>query len=171
VTDEDLPKQLIRSGEDLNANIRRHVRDWFATGNVDIDRDRLQRIAGLQTLFADGEKLNAITLDEITDLLQGCMAFVEMLRFTKGGLELHLAAFKQDNRIENIRSTFRHLAFGPGDFVQRLYDCIYVSGYKLAHWGRNCTLELFGWINHNDAPPFNDRIINALRYLGFDVAV
>lgn len=171
VTDEDLPKQPIRSGEDRKANIRHHVDDWFAVGNVDIDGERLNRIAALQLLFADEDKLNTVTIEEITDLLQGCMAFVEMLRFTKGGLDAHLAMFKQDNRIEDIRATFHHLAFGTGDFVQRLYDCIYMSRYKLAHWGRNCTLELFGWVNREDAPPFNGRIIKALRYLGFDVAV
>jgi hypothetical protein len=53
--------------------------------------------------------------------------------------------------------------------VQRLYDCIYMSRYKLQHWGRNCTWELFGWINRDDAPPFNGRIIKGLRHLGFDV--
>jgi hypothetical protein len=94
-----------------------------------------------------------------------------MLRFTKGGLDNHLAAFKRDNTIEAILMTFRYLAFGSGDFVQRIYDSIYMSKYKLAHWGRNCTLELFGWINHQDAPPFNGRTIKALRYLGFDVVV
>jgi len=82
-----------------------------------------------------------------------------------------LAAFKRDNTIQAIQTTFGYLAFGSGEFVQRIYDCIYTPKYKLAHWGRNCTLELFGWINHQDAPPLNGRTIKALRYLGFDVVV
>ena len=171
VTDEDLPKQPLRAEEELRSNIRRHIADWFATGNVKVDSDRLHRIAALQALFAAEEDLNTVTLDDITDMLLGCAAFEELLRFTKGGLDNHLAAFKRDNAIEDIRNSFRHLAFGSDDFVQRTYDCIYLSKYKLAHWGRNCTLELFGWINREDAPPFNGRTIKALRYLGFDVAV
>jgi hypothetical protein len=170
-TDEDLPQHPIRSGDDLRANIRQHIGEWFATGNVNIDGDRLRRITALQELFANAENLGTVEMNGITDMLQGSAAFVEMLRFTKGGLQNHIAAFKRDNTIENIRRVFHHLSFGPGDFVQRIYDCVYTSEYKLAHWGRNCTLELFGWINHDGAPPFNGRIIKALRYLGFDVTV
>jgi hypothetical protein len=170
-TDEDLEQNPVRSGDDLSENIRRHVNDWFAIGEVNIDHTRLARIAGLQALFDDEEKLAAIGIDEITDMLVGCAAFEEMLRFTKGGLDNHLAAFKRDNTIQAIRMTFEYLVFGSGDFVQQIYDCIYMPKYKLAHWGRNCTLELFGWINHQDAPPFNGRTIKALRYLGFDVVV
>jgi hypothetical protein len=170
-TDEDLQKHPIRFGMDLQENIRKHIADWFATGHVNIDSERLRRIAGLQQLFSEQDNLSTVTLNDITDMLQGCMAFLELQRFAKGGLDSHLAAFQRDNSIEDIRNTFHYLAFGSGDFVQRLYDCIYMSKYKLAHWGRNCTLELFGWTNHDDAPPFNGRIIKALRYLGFGVPV
>lgn len=170
-TDEQLDQHPYRTGEDLRSNIRRHVADWFKTepSGLNIDEQRLDRIDRLQQLFADRERLEYVEMDQIADLLQGCAAFVEMLRFTKGGLENHIKAFKKDNDITKVRSSLRHLAFGPGDYVQRVYDCVYLPEYRLSHWGRNCTLELFGWINKEKAPPFNGRIIKALRYLGFDV--
>ena len=45
-----------------------------------------------------------------------------------------------------------------------------MSRYNL-HLEQNCTLELFGWINHEDAPSLNGRIIKGLCHLGFDVPV
>lgn len=170
-TDEQLDQHPIRSGDDLSRTIRKHVSEWFQTKEFDlnIDEERLHRIAKLQALFADQRALELIEMDEIVDILQGCAAFVEMLRFTKGGLENHIKAFKKDNDISKVRASFQHLAFGSGDYVQRVYDCVYLPEYKLSHWGRNCTLELFGWINKEKVPPFNGRIIKALRYLGFNV--
>jgi hypothetical protein len=47
----------------------------------------------------------------------------------------------------------------------------YSTDYKLRGWGESCTFELFGWINHNDIPPVNGRVLKALRYLGFDIAI
>lgn len=172
-TDEDLPTHPLRTGNDLAQNVRKHVSEWFKVPdtNLKIDEDRVHRIDRLQSLFEDASLLEMAGMDEIVDVVQGCAAFVEMLRFTKGGLENHLNAFRKDNDIDKIRNSFRHLAFGGGDYVQRIYDCIYLPEYKLAHWGRNSTFELFGWINKDGAPPLNGRIIKALRYLGFDVPV
>lgn len=170
-TDKDLDKHPFRSGDDLRANIRLHVDRWFDTPDADlrVDPARLSRIAQLQALFADRDLLESVDMDQLADMLQGCAAFVEMLRFTKGGLENHIRAFKADNPIKNARNSFGHLVFGSGDYVQRIYDCIYSPEFKLAHWGRNCTLELFGWINRDRVPPFNGRTMKALRYLGFNV--
>ncbi len=170
-TDEELEQHPILNGDDLRANIRSHVTKWFEIRDEDltIDSDRLRRISDLQKLFADEQALATIDIDSLADMLQGSAAFVEMLRFTKGGLDNHIAAFKNDNDLDKVRTAFQHLAFGPGDYVQRIYDSIYSPEFKVAHWGRNCTLELFGWVNKEGVPPFNGRIIKALRYLGFDV--
>lgn len=170
-TDEDLHKHPLRTGTDRRAWIAEHVGRWLDNRDEDLNIDsvRVARISRLQALFADEDALSAVGMDEMVDLLQGSAAFVEMQRFSKGGLPNHLKAFKADNDIAKVRASFRHLAFGEGDFVRRVYDTIYLPEFKLAHWGRNCAFELFGWTNHDGAPPFNGRIIKALRYLGFDV--
>lgn len=170
-TDEDLDQNPVRPDEDLRANVRHHVTDWLQKQNPQIEEDRPLRIRQLQALFGDEQRLMTVEMGALTDMLRGCAAFEEILRFTQGGLDAHLAAFMRDNDIEAVRVTLRHLAFGDEDFAKRTYDCIYVPKYKIAHWGRNCTLELFGWVNREEVPPFNGRIVNALRYLGFNVKV
>ena len=138
---------------------------------MEIDEERLRRIDGLKELFERESAIDEIEIDDLVDLLQGNAAFVELLRFTKGGLTKHLQAFKNDNAETKIRSTFKHLMFGKGDYLQRIYDCVFLPEYKLSHWGQNCTFELFGWINQDGVPPINGRIMKALRYLGLDVPV
>jgi hypothetical protein len=53
--------------------------------------------------------------------------------------------------------------------VRRIYDCIFTSEFKLAHFGRTSIFELYGWVNADGVPPINGRTIKALRYLGFDL--
>ena len=169
-TDEDLHQHPLRYGDDLRKNLHKYVSEWLKIeDNLTIYPDRLDRIDRLQRLFDDEQALASVKMYEIADMLQGDAAFVEMQRFTKGGLESHIEAFKQKNSIKRIRKSFHHLAFGSGDYVQRVYDCVFEPEYKLFHWGKNCTLELFGWVNKDGAPPFNGRSIKALRFLGLDV--
>jgi hypothetical protein len=68
---------------------------------------------------------------------------------------------------EAVVRTVRYLLSGPGDAIERAYDCIFGS-YKLNGFGEACVMELLGW---GDAkrPPFNNRSIRGIRLLGFDV--
>ena len=169
-TDELLHQEPLRSGAALKNNIHEYVTEWMKMeDNLTIYPDRVDRINRLRRLFDDERSLESVGMDEIVDMLQACAAFVEMLRFTEGGLESFIEGFKQKNRIERIRKSFHHLAFGPGDYVQRVYDCIYESEYRLSDWGKSCSLELFGWVNKDGVPPFNGRTMKALRFLGMDV--
>ena len=155
----------------MKNNIRKYVTEWMKMeDNLTIYPERVDRIDRLVRLFDDERSLEFVGMDEIVDMLQACAAFVEMLRFTEGGLESFIEGFKQQNRIEQIRKSFHHLAFGPGDYVQRVFDCINKSEYSLFDWGTNCTLELFGWVNKDGVPPFNGRTMKALRFLGMDVS-
>ena len=171
-TDEKLHEHPIRNDNDRHENIRQHISEWLKLDEISliVDRDRIHKIIKLRQLFGNEKELQSVELETILELLQGgCAAFSESLYFVPGGLEYGISAFKQHNSIDKIRTTFHHLVFGDGDYAQRVYDCIYHSEYKLHRWGKNCTLELFGWVNNNNVPPFNFRTQKALRYLGFDV--
>lgn len=167
-TDETLRSNPLRTGPDLEGNIAAHIEKWLAA-DAKPDLDRVDRLAKLKDVFRDGETLKSASFDELAEVLRGCAAFTEQLRFTKGGEPVLLNLFKKDNDLDRLQRNFNHLAFGSGEFVQRTYDCIFSPELRLRHFGRNCILELFGWINHENVPPLNGRSIGALRYLGFDV--
>jgi hypothetical protein len=103
-----------------------------------------------------------------------CHAFLERLRFVSkdigeslSGLERLRIDFQKKNSLEAVVRTVHYLLAGPGDAIERAYDCIY-GGYKLNGFGEACVMELRGW---GDAkrPPFNNRSIRGIRLLGFDV--
>ena len=173
-TDDSLSLLPLRRGVELKQNIAGHIEEWFGVhgpaGYFD-DANRWVQLTQLQAFFASPGELDHSDFDSLTESLLACAAFHDRLRFAKDGLRTLVRNFKQENKFEDVLKTFKYLAFGQGDYVQRIYDCVYTSEYKLRGWGPNCTFELFGWINHDDVPPVNGRVMKALRFLGFDVPI
>lgn len=83
------------------------------------------------------------------------------------GLERLRIDFQKKNTLEAVVRTVRYLLSGPGDAIERAYDCIFGS-YKLNGFGEACVMELLGW-GDTQRPPFNNRSIRGIRLLGFDV--
>ncbi|MBW4986014.1 hypothetical protein KZZ07_26105, partial [Mameliella sp. CS4] len=134
----------------------------------------IENIANIRTYLCDPNELMRLSFDELFRYLTGCHAFLERLRFVSkdigeslSGLERLRIDFQKKNSLEAVVRTVHYLLAGPGDAIERAYDCIY-GGYKLTGFGEACVMELLGW---GDAkrPPFNNRSIRGIRLLGFDV--
>jgi hypothetical protein len=107
----------------------------------------------------------------ITQGLMAVHAFMEQLRFVKGGAANLPAAFWDANGsdVDRVKRSLTHLIHGSGDFIARLHDVLYDPMMKLGYFGQFCALELFGTVKPEECPPMNGRMAKALRYLGFDV--
>ncbi len=57
---------------------------------------------------------------------------------------------------------------GDGDEIDRAYDCIFDHRFQLERFGEASVMELVGWTSKN-RPPFNNRTIRGMRFLGYDV--
>ncbi|ANL28599.1 phospholipase D-like domain-containing protein [Rhizobium phaseoli] len=163
----------VLQGEELDNRIRKYAELWkvaddIVLGDMFKAEAEIRNIEKIRTLFGDQEQLGALEYDDLFDVLTGCHAFLELLRFTNGGLEGLRADFKQRNALKDIKRTIDHLIRGGGDVVQRAYDCIHDERFRLQRFGESCVMELAGWITPN-RPPFNSRTIKGLRFLGFDV--
>lgn len=170
-TEERLQENPLRSSEGLIRNIRHHKNEWLQVPHEELSiyEHRVERVARLKALFSDEERLLKVEMDEMADVLRGCAAFENALRYEGGEVEHQLEVFKAENSIKTMRAAFHHLAFGQGDYIERINDCIELPEYQIERWGRSSIMELFGWINREGVPPLNGRIIKAMRYLGFDV--
>ena len=162
----------LRAGADLEGNIHHNIGLWLATDNVgsgDVYQPDLevQNIAQLRTNFGSNASIEALSYDEVFDTLLKCHAFLEQLRFTKGGIPGLKVDFQQRNKLPDIKRTLTFLLHGPGDGIRRAYDCIHDEGYKLERFAEACVMELLGWVDR-ERPPFNGRTIKGLRFLGFN---
>ena len=169
-TDENLLSFPLLPAEQRAAHLKTHMDLWLKEP-IKVDAERTGRLERLKSIFSSVEGLRTTDFPDLTDALLGCAAFDEQLRFTKGGKPALAKAFQKDNDLLRVRKTLAHLAFGKDEFVRRIYDCIYMAEYKLAHFGRTSVFELYGWTNADDVPPINGRSIKALRFFGFDVRI
>jgi hypothetical protein len=173
-SDEALPGLPLRNGSDQSDFIRNHVREWVGVvGGAGYfnDAERIERIEHLNRIFESKQTLQAVDLDALTDALLACAAFHDQLRFAAGGLSKHIATFKEQNNLKALVKSLGYLVFGGGDYVQRIYDCVYGQEFKVRGFGESSSWELFGWVNREGIPPVNGRVVKALRYLGFNVRV
>lgn len=170
---------LLSDPNDRAARIAEYVGVWQSTddtvkGDMYHAAAEIENIANIRTYLCDPNELMRLSFDELFRYLTGCHAFLERLRFVSkdigeslSGLERLRIDFQKKNSLEAVVRTVHYLLAGPGDAIERAYDCIY-GGYKLTGFGEACVMELLGW---GDAkrPPFNNRSIRGIRLLGFDV--
>ena len=169
--DEAWRNAPFRSEEERRVEVMRFGREWREATDSKVPEDYTTRIATVARVFGNRDTLNAASKDDITQGLMALHAFLEQLRFVKGGESSLGPTFWELNSddVSRVKSTLSQLLHGSGDFVQRLHDVIYDPRFKLKLFGYFCSLELYGTVNPKDCPPMNGRIAKALRFLGFDV--
>ncbi|SDF04182.1 PLD-like domain-containing protein [Celeribacter baekdonensis] len=170
---------LLSDPKDRAKRIAEYVQIWQSTddtakGDVYHASAEIENIANIRTYLCDPNELAHLSFDDLFRYLTGCHAFLERLRFVSkdigeglSGLERLRIDFQKKNTLEAVVRTVRYLLSGPGDAIERAYDCVY-GGYKLNGFGEAGVMELLGWGDPR-RPPFNNRSIRGIRLLGFDV--
>lgn len=166
--------------EEREKRIAEFVSVWQSTDDtVSTDmyeaEQEIKNISNIRQFLADPDQLERLDFDTIFDYLIGCHAFLERLRFVPKNLGSNLTGlqrlriqFLRNNTIENTKETINYLLSGSGDPIVRAYDCIFNARYKLRGFGEACVMELLGW-GVPGRPPFNNRTIRGMRFLGYDV--
>lgn len=170
---------LLGDPSDRAKRIAEYVQVWQSTddtvkGDMYHASAEIENIANIRTYLRDPNELTYLSYDDLFRYLTGCHAFLERLRFVSkdigeglSGLERLRIDFQGKNTREAVVRTVEYLLSGPGDAIERAYDCVYGS-YKLKGFGEACVMELLGW-GDSSRPPFNNRSIRGIRLLGFDV--
>lgn len=159
------------SAEERAAKIVELGQEWKTTADDKMAKDYFDRLETVRSVFSSLQLLEAATKEEVATGLLGVHAFLEQLRFVKGGESALPTAFWKENseNLARVRNSLGHLLYGPDDFIKRLHDLIYDRHFKLGYFGRFCALELVGTIKPKECPPMNGRMAKALRFVGFDV--
>lgn len=145
-----------------------HAAASTGAGNM-IEEDReVEKIERLRHNLGSATVIAALDYDELFETLICCHAFLELLRFSSGGLPGLREDFRERNSLAQIKETLTYLLHGPGSALERAYDCIYSEKFKLGRFGESCVMELTGWLDP-ERPPINGRTVKALRFLGHAV--
>lgn len=170
---------VLSDPKDRAARIAHYVAIWQSTddtvkGDIYHASAEIENILNIRTYLCEPEELKRLSFDELFRYLTGCHAFLERLRFVSkdigedlSGLERLRIDFQANNNLESVARTVDYLLSGPGNAIERAYDCVY-GNYKLNGFGEACVMELLGW-GDRKRPPFNNRSIRGIRLLGFDV--
>jgi hypothetical protein len=157
-------------GDRLN-EIRRLGQEWVNADKNQVPHDYVDMLRTARMVFGTAESIEGASKDQLSQGLLSLHAFLEQLRFVKGGREQLAPYFwsENNNDIQRVKKSLTRLVHGRGDFIERLHDLVYDSGWWLEHFGTFCSLELFGTIKPDEFPPINGRTAKALRFLGYDV--
>jgi len=161
----------LRTPDDRRALITGLGREWASAEDSKVPVAYAAWLVTVRETFGTKQSIDGATKEQITDALMSLHAFLEQLRFVKGGAKNLPAAFwkRNDDDLPRVKAALTHLLHGPDDFIARLHDILYDPSLKLGLFGRFCALELFGTVFPETCPPMNGRMAKALRYLGFDV--
>lgn len=169
--DEAWQTAPLRSPADRRSLISNLGEEWATADDSKVPEDYATWLVTVRQTFGTKDAINGATKEQITAALMSLHAFLEQLRFVKGGAKNLPTEFwkRNDDDLARVKSGLAHLLHGPDDFIKRLHDILYDPSRKLALFGRFCALELFGTVFPDICPPMNGRMAKALRYLGFDV--
>lgn len=169
--DEWAQTPLRPNQEDRLQEIRHLGQEWIHAGKSQVPHDYTDMLHKAKHVFGSVESIENASKDELSEGLLSLHAFLEQLRFVKGGRD-YLAPFfwnQNNDDLRRVKKSLVWLVHGRGDFIDRLHDLIYDPAWWLAHFGKFCALELFGTVKPEEFPPINGRMAKALRFLGYDV--
>ena len=169
--DEAWQNAPLRTQADRRSLIIGLGKEWATAEDSKVPADYAAWLVTVRKTFGTRESIDSASKEQITDALMSLHAFLEQLRFVKGGAKNLPTEFwkRNDNDLNRVKTALTHLLHGPDDFIKRLHDVLYDPSMKPALFGRFCALELFGTVFPEICPPMNGRMAKALRYLGFDV--
>lgn len=171
IGEESWQSAPVRTPEERRLEILKYGVEWKGATNNKVPDDYADWLNNVETAFGTPEEIAGATKEQIIEGLMSLHAFIEQLRFVKGGAKNLPTEFwvKNNNDVERVKRTLTYFLHGPGDFIERFHDVLYHPFYKLARFGYFCGLELYGTVKPDECPPMNGRMAKALRFLGFDV--
>lgn len=158
-----------------------HVQEWKTASDTEIwgmySTDKvIEGITNIRKYLCNPEEVKKLNYDDLFQHLTGCTAFRHREQYAPKDIGENLSPidrmrinFQQSNLHEDVIRTVNYLLSGSGDKIERAYHCIDGS-YELNGFGEACVMELLGW-GDPKRPPFNNRSIEGIRLLGFDVSI
>lgn len=113
------------------------------------------------------DNIDTVSYNELYDALLFINAFRDRRRFFSSN-SMKEEFLNLNNNSKNIIKTITYLLYDSEQYEIKMANCIYDKYFKLKEFGENCIKELFGvMIDDENIPLCNDRVFEAMEYLGF----
>ncbi|WP_434751013.1 phospholipase D-like domain-containing protein [Paenibacillus amylolyticus] len=156
----------IRRGEDLKLFVRNQIHNFHDERGHHNFSDVIGKYKKLTTAFESSESIQNLSAEDLLDSLLCVNAFKEHIR-SSGEITTVRDTFYKSNDINRVKASITYLLFGKEEFEVRVSKCCVSDDYKLNDFGPNSMKELYGWINPDGIPLYNNRVSSSMSWLGY----
>ena len=121
----------------------------------------------LNDVFGSEQKIQNMNKDDLFDALCNIYSFHDSRQWHKGGLDSLKKDFFSCNELSKIKSTIKYLIYGNESYITRIFNCMEYEEYKLVYFGKATVKELYGYMNKDEFPIYNGRVMKSMAFLGF----
>lgn len=153
---------------DVNNRVSEQMKEFFNADLAYLYDEIPERYRTLRSAFRSESMLKSLGDNDLMDALMNVYAFSGRARYNKGEVA-HKRNFLDINTSDKIKKSLSYLVFGKEAPSKKIIQCIYHPDYKLKEFGNSCVKELYGWVNNEAYPICNKRVLDSMKWLGFNV--
>ena len=156
-----------KTNDEIFANLRELKSEFINSNLSNYYNSTFERYTEVNNRLGKSENIQKLTKEQIFEALILINAIREQLRFHNGGMDTLTKEFLDRNDEEKIKTSLIYLLDGDDNYIKRIYNLNHPSIYKLDILGENSIKELYGYINNEDIPTCNQRMLHSMQWLGF----
>ena len=158
------------SPEARQENIIRYAHIWAKAKKLGLPDGYYESIEAIKRIFSTSSSIQSASTSDIVGGLLHLHSFRDARRWLGENPE---ETFLEDNQndLDYVKERLTHLLHGTDDFIARIHE---VSKGKypknLTRVGPSSAFELYGTVFPDKCPPINNRTVEILQFLDFDLA-
>lgn len=158
-----------RKGEDLSLFVRNQINNFH---NSDPNKHKnlslqIEKYNKLTSALGTERKIQNIASESLLEALLCVNAFKERIRHKSSDFdEIHTFFFSK-NDVNRVKESLIYLLYGKEEFTLRVANCCESDNYRLFEFGRHSMKELYGWLNKEGTPLYNNRVAQSMGWLGY----
>jgi len=156
-----------KTDDEIKAGLKELKSEFIISELSPYYNSTVERYTEIVNKLAVKENIRTQTKEQLFEALKLINAIYDQLRFHNGGMNTLTKDFLDRNDEERLKNTLVYLLEGKEDYIKRIYDITHISPYKLDILGDNSIKELYGYINNEEIPTCNQRMLHSMQWLGF----
>jgi hypothetical protein len=158
-----------RRGDDLSLFVRNQISN-FHNSDPKKHRDlslQIEKYKTLTSALGTERSIQNISSESLLKALLCVNAFKERIRRKSSDFdEIHTLLFTK-NDVNRVKESLIYLLYGNEEFTLRVANCCESDDYKLFEFGPHSMKELYGWLNKEGTPLYNNRVAQSMGWLGY----